>query len=287
MSKNSASITEFQGFSKPVCKLLECLRAGMGVLYEPRRVVALAKANAKAKLIEAEADVQKQELFGRSRQRSEFLDQRRQRNLDGIVAQALTMLPPEVSGEPVDEDWIVHFSEQCQDTGNRLIQNLWARLLAGEVAVPGSYSLRTIGVIKTLTPDEATVFSKYCNYVFKDESGKHRRLCQQVADGYLEGIGLGKAIREDLDELGLIKTGFRGFGVDKEQPNCCVCIGYADRNVRLAKNYGRSGCYPFHLIEPLTVIGEQLYALLEIAPDMDYFDIVVNSFLGHRGQSSD
>ncbi len=44
-------------------------------------------------------------------------------------------------------------------------QGLWAKLIAGEINHPGSYSVRTIEVLKTLTKEEAKLFQDIAPYI--------------------------------------------------------------------------------------------------------------------------
>jgi hypothetical protein len=47
------------------------------------------------------------------------------------------------------------------------MQELWARILAGEVKQPNSFSLRTLDLIRNLSKDEAEAFVKVAKYAIK------------------------------------------------------------------------------------------------------------------------
>ena len=42
----------------------------------------------------------------------------------------------------------------------------WARLVAGEIQQPGTFSLRTMAVMDTLSTKEARLFTRLCGYVW-------------------------------------------------------------------------------------------------------------------------
>jgi hypothetical protein len=99
-------------------------------------------------LIKAKADAELQEIRMRMNERLEKQEVRRQRNIESIATKAAHALPPpdreqEVSDKPVNEDWTTRFFQECQDISDEQMQQLWARILAGEVTKPGSFAPRT------------------------------------------------------------------------------------------------------------------------------------------------
>lgn len=60
-------------------------------------------------------------------------------------------------------DWHIRFFEDSGNISDEELQNIWARILAGEVYHPGSYSLRTLECLKNLSPEEAQLFKKVCD----------------------------------------------------------------------------------------------------------------------------
>ncbi len=163
MSEQTISLLEI---GKPASKLIEAIQSAVGVLYEPTRIRSKAKAEGDAAIILAKAKEEVQDIELRAVRRLRTREVRRQENIEAIADRAFEALPPEVSDEPVDEDWIVNFFEQCQDIANEQMQTLWARLLAGEVARPGSYSPRTLSLVRDLRQADAALFRQFCTFVW-------------------------------------------------------------------------------------------------------------------------
>jgi hypothetical protein len=46
------------------------------------------------------------------------------------------------------------------------MQQIWARILAGEVARPGSFAPRTLSVVRDLTKHDAHLFTKVCSFAW-------------------------------------------------------------------------------------------------------------------------
>lgn len=164
-------LINLEKLSEPLTKLVEVVSAGVGALYEPVGVVRRAKAEAKAAIIRAESAGQVASIEQRIAMRVQHREALRQENLEKVTTIAAGELPPEVSTEPVDLDWTTQFMDHAQDVNDAEMQVLWGRILAGEVANPGSYSKRTIGFLRTLDKWEAQAFTAFCSCALKDENG--------------------------------------------------------------------------------------------------------------------
>lgn len=64
--------------------------------------------------------------------------------LESIITQASNVRLPSVSDKPVDEDWIYNFRERAQDVSDKQMQEYWARILAGEIAICKHFLWQTI-----------------------------------------------------------------------------------------------------------------------------------------------
>lgn len=70
-----------------------------------------------------------------------------------------------------DFDWFVRFFEACSNISNEQMQELWARVLAGEVNNPGTFSLRTVETLNRMTYNEAIAFLKISNVAMRTADG--------------------------------------------------------------------------------------------------------------------
>ncbi|MFT3772988.1 MAG: DUF2806 domain-containing protein [Minicystis sp.] len=93
----------------------------------------------------------------------EYVEQRRFRNTKRVLSETIKVLPEhaETSEEPVEPDWYARFFDNVKDVSHEDMQKLWGRLLAGEIAKPGRYSLRTLDVLRNMAPVEARIFERY------------------------------------------------------------------------------------------------------------------------------
>ena len=184
-------VSDVLGLSQPLTKLIETVSCGIGKLYEPVHIKRLAKAKSKEiELISSTVsnninlpmcyengavsiDTQNaNNLVTRAQNRFLFQQMKKQQNIDSIVANAYAELEDRtsVSEEPVDSDWISSFFDFIANISDECMQLLWGKLLAGEIERPGSFSIRTLDVLRKLTQREAATFQKIAPYILVSES---------------------------------------------------------------------------------------------------------------------
>ncbi len=103
-------------------------------------------------------------LAFRAQQRQIADSIRREQNIENVLqfaANEIAQISDEpVSDAPVDDDWITRFFDISKDISSEELQFIWSKILSGEIKQPGSFSLRTLEVIKSLSRAEAEVFQK-------------------------------------------------------------------------------------------------------------------------------
>jgi hypothetical protein len=209
MSSGGSSLINLN-LTEPITKLIETVSAGIGTLYEPARIRKKAKAEAEALKISTEGKIQAQDIEARAQMRLQYLELRRQKNIEKIIQQAADEMPNEVSGRPVEEDWTVDFFGQCQDVGDETLQSLWARLLAGEVANPGSFSRRTLHTVRMMDKRDADLFTKLAGFVWETPE-RSAHLVAGNSRELLEKIGFHDSAFLHLRSIGLLETEARDY----------------------------------------------------------------------------
>lgn len=78
----------------------------------------------------------------------------------------------------LNSTWQSHWSDGASRVGidDEERRTWWARLLAGEIQQPGTFSLRTMAVMDTLSTGEARLFTKLCGYVWEINNDKQLTL---------------------------------------------------------------------------------------------------------------
>lgn len=94
----------------------------------------------------------------------QFQQERRLRNIKAIATAAAAELGDEtVTEENPDPDWIARFFGEAQEVSSAEMQQLWARILAGEVRQPRNTSIRTLEILRNLDPRVAGTFKRLCS----------------------------------------------------------------------------------------------------------------------------
>lgn len=270
--------------SDSVTKLIDAVQKYVEVRYEPKAIVLKAEAEAKASLILAHADAEKQEIAMRAAQRLANTEIRRQENIESITAKALEELPTSGSKDPVSQDWIAQFYDGCQDIGETDLQTLWARLLAGEVAQPQTFSRRTMETLRTFSSVDAQVVSVLNDCVFTDKS--NGTILIFVGFGSYGGVA-GTAVTDienHLISLGLLNTETESL------PNTSSdwSVDYCGQEYFVPENAYAAiralGNYTKIEIRRFTVVGNELLKIVSRSPSQEFVESLQVGFRNSGNQ---
>ncbi len=154
-------------YSKTTNRLVDLIKHVVDLTAGPKRLVAKARAEAEAKIISETGAAEALRIRTIARMGNQEL--RRQENMESVAliaqeeAKALPYLR-QTSEKVFDPDFVDRFFEECQDISNAEMQQLWGRLLAGEVAEPGTFHPLTLRVLKYMTVSDARLFSNLCHF---------------------------------------------------------------------------------------------------------------------------
>lgn len=283
MGDTNISFLDLKALSEPASKLIEAVSSAVGVLYEPTRLRRRAKADADAALILAESEGAERGMALRAAERINSREIRRQENIERVIKGALGYLPESVSGEKVDEDWVVQFFDYCQDVGDEEMRSLWAKILAGEVTTPNSYSPRTLHTVKLLRKEDAHLFTRFCGYVWEvgDVAGY---IWAGTTDALLASKGLSPKHCIHLQTIGLVET----FGPLQVHEKAPLVASYHSRKyiftlvnspgtVMDMTSKGENPSYRNIGIHLLTEVGRELAPLSAASPDDTYLTALAES----------
>lgn len=299
-------IKDITGLGTPITKLIEVLGAGFGTLYRPRaiRLEAAAQAHALGLIGDAETSVMTTRIEALAlaqaprlqlKLASEVLDERvterlthretkRQDNLEAIARAAADHLPKQVSEEPVDDDWKTRFFTIAEDVSNSDMQDLWGKVLAGEVARPGTFSLRSLETLRNLSQHEAELFRKLRYLVTGNGILK-------LSGDDLKEFGITFEQILDLRAAGLVADG--ELSVTYALPEGAKWVLVENNGALLLLEPKSSEVKSFTFASfVLTSVGIELRQLIEPEPNINYLTkLAIASkdkcamFLGSEGQA--
>ena len=191
--------------SKPENTLIEKISDARVDLFAPWQIERVAKAETAAASIEAESEIQINDMQRRAVHRLVEEETQYQKNMEGITAKALPQLNEIADPDSIEDDWIVNFFEKSRIVSDNEIQDLWSRILAGEANAPGTYSKRTVNFLSDLDKAEADLFTQLCGFVWM--IGKLELLVfDETAEIYNEH-GIDFDSLSHLESIGLVQFG--------------------------------------------------------------------------------
>ena len=150
------------------------------------------------------------------------------------VPSSRTESEPESDSAEVDPDWLNYFGGYAEKASSEKVRDLWARVLAGEVRHPGSFSLMTLRLLAELDQQmafwfqEETEFRIMGKYILRpiDFTGE---LPERL--DFLEQVGLLHHVAPTGGICHVFKPDSGGFAAVFEG---CLCLRiHLDREVKL------------------------------------------------------
>lgn len=136
-------------------------------------------------------------------------EMKKQENIQKIVENALIQLATtqdsEVNDEPVNESWMLHFLDSSGFATEEEVQRMWSKILSDEVKKPGSYSLRTLKALETMTKEDADTFTIICNNSFGILFEDSHFVCSKMFQKSIKGAKFLDIVK--MEELGLLVGG--------------------------------------------------------------------------------
>lgn len=272
-------IKDLVGLSEPLTKLIEVVSNGIGTVFKPRvirkkadaeayRIEILAKAEAKKIMIEGDAKI---ELLERAKKRLVYQELTRQENIEEIAEKSIKYLDAQVSDKPVDKDWQTRFFTKIQDVSNENIQELWAKILAGEVSSPGKISLRTLDVVSNLSKKEAELFQIACSIATQNS-----RIWKLHGKKRLEDYGLSYPNLMMLRDARLVHDNDNIAQLLKVVPDFNISIHYIGNDLYQIKNLKNPSQKEFRFNQiSFTNAGREICELIEVELNKDFIENVL------------
>ena len=180
---------------------------------------------------------------------------------------------PESKPEP---EWIDHFFEIAEKISTEDLQYWWGKILAGEIKKLGSFSLRTLEVLKNISRQEAEIFVKLSQYILHTKPSLTFFL---DPDEYIFKQNNPLAFAEilSLREAGLVTdSDFLSISLGASTVGNTTHLFYGSLVLFLEREQDTPPIT--NKVGFLTKSGEELLKLISIQPDMEYLKFVAQKF---------
>lgn len=163
----------------------------------------------------------------------------------------------QVSDESVDDDWVARFFSIVKDISNEEMQYIWGRILAGEIASPQSFSLRTLDILRNISGDEARIFQQIIPYITYNNGCYFILADMRVLQKY--EIPYSYILL--LDECGLMNSD-AGLSLDIQVSNGKEQLIVHDRQTIIVRKRNTNDERVSASIFTLTRVGQEFYNIL-------------------------
>jgi uncharacterized repeat protein (TIGR03899 family) len=130
---------------------------------------------------------------------------RKQENIEAIMEKTFAFCANKSIDKRPDLDWFNRYITLAEDVSNNTMQDLWAKIFAGELSRPGSYSLKALKVFRDMSIVDAKLLAKACSLAVKDQSKKNIRIISGTYQqpGLFNFFAKDRQVHVDLSHFGL------------------------------------------------------------------------------------
>ena len=251
-----------------LAKLTETIGGWFGWNARAEKKMADAKAYAQIKQAETETAVMLTKLQGEE-QLANYIyarESRKMNNVQQIVEKTKPLFDNDenVSEEPVNQDWLNRFMSTVEDISDDEMQNLWAKILAGEIKQPKSFSLKTLDVLRNITKEEAELITKIAKFAINNDVICSEEFAMQLPEQIL------------MDELGIIcgKKLVRTYEISPAIA-CSILIGQ-QAIINLYSTEKKKVEFDFY---KLTKVGREILTLISVENNDDFINDLKKHFI--------
>ncbi|MBI5302273.1 MAG: DUF2806 domain-containing protein [Chloroflexi bacterium] len=213
MSDNNALINIGE-ISKPATVLIEKISDAVGGIFRPYQIRRVAEAEAHAEKIKVASQIEITDLQRRALHRFLIEEAKKQDNIETITRKALLGVREDARPREIEDDWITNFFDRCRLVSDDEMQQIWAKILAGEANSPGKFSKRTVNLLASLDKSDAELFSSLCSFVWNVGDTIPLIYDKNAQSTIYKDAGITFDGLRHLDDLGLISYEAVGYMQD-------------------------------------------------------------------------
>ena len=271
---SSNSIVNLGDVTKPADTLIKKVSKAVGGVFAPYQIKRIAKAEAEAAIISAQAEIQVTDLHRRAMHRFIEEEAKHQENIENITNKALPLLEDNSDPDAIEDDWVTNFFDKSRIISDDQMQVLWSRVLAGESNAPGTYSRRTVNFLGDLDKADAELFQNLCSFAWL--VGTFTPLIFNSEDEIYNAKEINFNSLTHLDSIGLIQfnhlSGFKRTGAPKK-----FAVLYCSKPLELEMEKETDNMLPIGKVL-LTKVGQELATVCQAPGVEGFFDYVKDNW---------
>ena len=235
-------------------------------------------------------------LEDRTHKRERLDNLRKQQNIENIIEKSLTYCSTSDIKQKADSDWFTRYIALAEQVSNPTMQDLWAKILAGELVKPGAFSFKALKVFRDMSIYDAKLLAKASALAIKDQSKKNIRL---VSGSYQKPGLLSFFSSQRLQHINLSQFGLKHADLLALAENHLLYIQESESSLLQQSdtmNFTYNGL-PLVLgakkknvvlqFYKLTPLGAELVQLISDKPNEEFFNYLKSQLSHHFSISSD
>lgn len=270
------SITLFGDLSKPATTLIEKSSNAVGGLFRPWQIKRVARAESEAAAIRAEAEIQISEQQSHAFVRFLSEEEKKQTNMESILLKAILHIDDQqAKPEDIAQDWFANFFDKCRIVSDEQMQQLWARILAGEANNPGQFSRRTVNLMADIDQKDAIFFSTLCRFNWRFSTATFNHPVPFIFDTHNPVYVQNQLTFEcltHLESLGLIHYAEPSGNLFRSQSSH-VNLSYGNSSITITSSNAPPVAVKTGKVR-LTQSGEELSTIFQPSPIKGFFGYV-------------
>ena len=205
--------------------------------------------NDSVKLAEDEAEMSRIRLESALRQHEimeNFIEERKTKheNKRAITEKSIPHLNPDAKPKDIQPDWIANFFDKHCLVSDEQIQELLARILAGEANTPGSVSKRTVNLFADFDQKDAQTFIDLMSFTWQIQTLYHQPLVYDLENPIYKDNGINFGRLMHLENIGMVSfKSLSGFKLTNFPETITVSYSNNIKQLRLKKD--PDSTYPF------------------------------------------
>jgi hypothetical protein len=279
----SMSLINLGELSKPVNTFIEKVSSAIGGISHPWQIKRVAKAEAEVDMIRATSEIQITDLHRRAMHRFVEEEAVRQNNMETIAEKAIPHIQEQADPGKMDNDWIANFFDKSRIISDSEMQDLWAKVLAGEANQPGAFSKRTINFLSDLDKIDAEQFQKLCRFGWYIE--EFTPVIFDSENEIYRNHGITFDVLTHLDSIGLIRFESLSGYVRAELPQS-FSVSYCGKPLELTLKGQKEKNLPFGQVL-LTSIGKELLKVADIELIPEFYEYAKDQWKEYLPQEND
>ena len=282
-NEENNSLINLGNLSKPATVLIEKISNATGAIFAPWQIKRVAKAEAEATVIRARGEAEADIIHTQAEMRISEIQKRglkrvihqagiEQQNIEQIIAKTIKLLNEDANPKAIKNEFLVNLFDKCKLVSDEEMQEIWAKILAGEANRPGSYSKRTINALNSFSKGDAYSFTRLCGYVVQTIGG-FRPLIFDIKDDIYRYNNISFETLSHLNTIGLIKFynigefQIPGFGFEK------ISISYNKIPIEMTWPRCFQKGFPVGSVS-FTSVGTELVSICDSQPVDGFIDYI-------------